>query len=231
MKTARNEDFDIERMDADRWPVAESGYVFLADALERFGRAKFASSWDVAEPPESDEDFEVWEFRSEDIETLEKQMIDEVAEKIAFWARSGVLITAARAKKGGPTQDLSPGLWNFEHWRIRFCRYDISLRDPFSVHQAGTHYLYVRQPTLLRCLLELEPDASIGPLVREVVEACIEMFAGPPPPAMPQGVLIEKIEVWLGQRGFKLQSATKASVSKKTVERAVSWLHKHSDGI
>jgi hypothetical protein len=237
MKLPHNESFDIERIDAKRWPVAETRYVFLADALERVGRTKFGVAWDATESlptTENEQDFEAWEVRSDNLEKLEQQRVDEVAATIASWARAGELITAARAKLGGATQDLPPALWNFENWRIRFRRYDISLLEPFSARRGGSHYLYVRQPSLLRCLVRFGKDADVesraSNLVWEIVEGCLEMWEGPPPPAMPQAVVREKMVDWLGTRGLKLKSSNEASASLSSIERALKKLRELSDG-
>lgn len=78
MKFSNEEDFEIERMEAKRWPLSPGEYLFLADALERVGRAKFADEWDSIDPPltsESEEAFEEWERQSETLERLEQRRI------------------------------------------------------------------------------------------------------------------------------------------------------------
>ncbi len=131
------------RIESGKWPTAID-HVFLAEAVQKIGRAMFGGEWSGVEP---------W-TNSGPSATLR---FEQVQRRIARSAARGMLQTATRAVEGGDTRPLQSSVWQTERLDPRFFCCQINPANPFSAGVAGDNYgyIFVTDESLKRLLKEL----------------------------------------------------------------------------
>jgi hypothetical protein len=136
---------------SDDWPHDPPGHVFLARAFCEIGVAIYGNAWveppHINEPEEPDDppdhcDEATWDIHEQEYDRYEvacekarvecETMWTSVGRAIAHASERGVLVSAVRAKAGGPMEELEPHYWNTESFASRFFYCEMSLSSPFS---------------------------------------------------------------------------------------------------
>jgi hypothetical protein len=119
------------------WPRDPSGYVFLARAVEKIGRARFGDKWTGEELTAQG----VVRAQNAQLEPLRRCEV--VKQEIVSRCESGQITSALRPVAGGSLMTIPRQWWNTENWRHRFIMCQLNPREPFGYGFAGDHYCWI----------------------------------------------------------------------------------------
>ena len=122
------------------WPLARGPYIFLADAVDLLGKARFGEEWVALSDPTSQKAFD-----------QRGTVFEELTDRLA----TGVIATYTRAREGGPYEPISADIWNLDRYRPRFQYCLVNKAKPYdrSDDEEDGSYIF---------LLRAEVDALIG---------------------------------------------------------------------
>lgn len=99
------------------WPKERGPYIFLGNAVDLLGKARFAERWVALSDPTLPVAFEQRGI-----------IFDAITDRLA----TGQMTTYTRAIDGGPYEPITGDIWNTESYRDRFRYCTVNRADPYD---------------------------------------------------------------------------------------------------